>query len=65
MSPTRLEWLLRLSLKQMDECYLEGKKASYQGFFPRACPYQEHTAKHFAWMRGWHLGERDARTATD
>lgn len=65
MSPTRLEWLLRLSLKQMDTAYHEGVRANDRGQHPGACPYKEFTARRFAWLKGWNRAERDSGPAFD
>lgn len=65
MSPTRLEWLLQLSIRQMQEAKAEGRKANEMGKWPTACPYKVDTARHFAWLEGWRANERSRQPAED
>ena len=59
MSPTRLEWLLMLSLRQMKEAQREGLKARAEGTHADECPYVKDTARATAWLKGWN--ESDTR----
>ena len=65
MSPTRLEWLLMLSLRQMKDAHREGRKANDVGQWPNSCPYKEGSARFWSWMRGWKEGDRAGQPATE
>lgn len=65
MSPSRLEWLLQLSIRAMREARREGALANDRGQWPTSCPYRKDTAKEFAWMQGWRGRERDRQPACD
>lgn len=65
MSPTRLEWLLQLSIRQMQEARREGYAAEDRGHTRRACPYAENTARRFAWLEGYKSSERHRLPAED